>query len=444
MEHPTPQILKDLLLGRLAAEDQKAVITHLMTGCPQCREEIAPTAAMMFRPARTTASPSSEDEDLYDRAIASICEAALKRQRSLDRERAEADAKIDQLLSGKQVEKSFWTWGLCERLQERSWELRQKDPAAMVELARHAVEAAQQISPRKYGAQHVSDLLARAWAGLANSYRISDQFDLAEMAFREAFEARRRGTGSPFLRARLAEISASLLCDQRYFPEAFQLLDFAHRTYLSHQAFHEAGRALIQRGTHTGRSGDPEEGTQLIARGLQLIERDRDPKLVFQSLHSILLFRVERGEFKSTRRQIWDMRPLYMHHGDQILLIKLRGIEGKVFLGLGELDRAARAFQQAKDMFLEKGLTYDAALVSFELAALWLREGKRDKVRQLLQEMLQVFRARYIAREAVAAMIMLRDAANRDELTVDLLEMIGELFRAYQDKPREGGDGSLL
>ena len=442
MEHPTPQILKDLLLGRLAAEDQKAVITHLMTGCPQCREEIAPTAAILFRPARTT--PSSPSEDLYDRAIASICEAALERQQELNRERAEADAKIDQLLSGKQVGKSFWTWGLCERLQERSWELRQKDPAAMVELARHAVEAAQQISPGKYGAQHVSDLLARAWAGLANSYRISDQFELAETAFREAFEARRKGTGSPFLRARLAEISASLLCDQRHFPEAFQLLDFAHRTYLGHQAFHEAGRALIQRGTHTGRSGDPEEGTQLIARGLQLIERDRDPKLVFQSLHSILLFRVERSEFKSARRQIWDMRPLYEFHSDRILKVKLRWIEGKVFLGLGELDRASRAFQQAKDMFLEKGLYYDAALVSFELAALWLRERKSDKVRQLLQEMLAVFRARYIAREAVAAMIMLRDAANRDELTVDLLEVMGELFRVYQDEPKEGSDGILL
>src|SRR5690349_3902150 len=124
MEHPTLQILKDLLLGRLASEDEKAVITHLMTGCRECREELAPTAAIMFRPARTEIEPSSEDEDLYDRAITSACEAALERQRSLERERVEADAKIDRLLSGEKVGKSFWTWGLCERLQERTWELR--------------------------------------------------------------------------------------------------------------------------------------------------------------------------------------------------------------------------------------------------------------------------------------------------------------------------------
>lgn len=443
MEHPTPQILKDLLLGRLAAEEERAVISHLMTGCSQCREEIAPTAAVMFRPDRTTVAPPSADEDHLDHLIASICEMALKRQQGLDRERAEADSKIEHLLSGEEVGKSFWTWGLCERLQERSWELRQKDPVIMVKLAQHGVEAAQRISPNQYEAQHVHDLLARAWAGLANAYRVSDKMDQAESALEQSFQAFHRGTQSPLLRARLAEISASLLCDQRDFPSAFRVLDLAYSLYIRHHAQHDAGRALITKGLHTGYTGDPEEGIQLIARGLQLIQRDRDPKLIFQCLHNILLFRVELGEFKSARRQIFEMRPLYELHNDRIAEVKLRWIEGKVFLGLGQLDRATRAFEQAKDSFLQKGLNYDAALVSFDLAALWLREGKRDKVKQLLREMLEIFRARYIAREAIAAMILLRDAADRDEISVELLETIAVLFRTLQSEPKEGGDTGL-
>jgi tetratricopeptide (TPR) repeat protein len=444
MEHPTPQILKDLLLGRLATEDEKAVITHLMTVCPQCRAAIAPTAEILFRPVRTTTSRSSEDEDLYDRAIAFACEAALERQRGLDRERVEADAKIDQLLSGEKVQKSFWTWGLCERLQERSWVLRQHDPNNMVRLSRFAVEAAERLNPSKYGALHAADLLARAWGGLANAYRISDQLPLAETSLEEAFAAYHKGTGSSLLRARLAEISASLLCDQREFPTAFRVLDLAYSIYLQKKAPHAAGRVLITKGLHTGYTGDPEEGVRLLARGLCMIDRACDPTLVFQTLHNILLFRVELSEFKSARRQIWDMRPLYKFHGDQILHVKLRWIEGKVFLGLGQLDRASRAFQQAKDAFLQKGMDYDAALVSFDLAALWLQEGKRDKVRQLLREMLETFRARYIAREAIAAMIMLRDAADRDELSLDLLEMISGLFHAFKPEPKEGGDAGPL
>ncbi len=444
MNHPTPQILKDLLLGRLTVEDAKVTITHLMTGCPRCREEIGPAAAVLFRPARTANDSAAEDEDLYDRAIAFACEAARERQRSLDRERAEANAKIDQLLSGGKVGKSFWTWGLCERLQERSWDLRQHDPKDMLQLARFAVEAAKRLSHSKSGAQHVADLMACAWAGLANAQRISDQLPLAEIALKEAFLAYHKGTRSPRLRARLAEISASLLCDQREFPSAFCVLDLAYSLYMRNDASHDAGRVLITKGLHTGYTGDPEEGIRLLARGLCLIDRDRDPRLPFQTLHNILLFRVDLREFKTARRQIWDMRPLYDFHGDRIAQVKLRWIEGKVFAGLGEIDRATRAFEQAKEGFLERGMNYDAALVSFDLAAIWLREGKRDKVRQLLQEMLETFRARYVARETIAALIMLRDAADRNELSLDLLEMIGALFHTFKDEPKEGGDAGDL
>lgn len=350
----------------------------------------------------------------------------------------EADAKIATLLNGKKVRKKsgFWTWGLCERLLERSWDLRQKDPAKMVLLARKAVEAAQKVNSRKYGARNVADLQARAWAGLANAYRISDRLSDAETAFSYAFEARRRGTLSPLLQARLAELSASLLCDQRQFPQAFKLLDFAYQVYRENRALHDAGRVLIQRGTHTGRSGDPEDGIQFIARGIRLIDRHRDPSLVFQSLHTILLFRVERGEFKTARLQIWEMRPLYNLHSEHILQVKLRWIEGKVFAGLGELDRAARAFQQAKESFMERGMDYDAALISFDLAATWLREGKRAEVRQLLQEMLDTFRARYIAREGIAVLVMLRDAADRNEVTLRHLARATMLFELLKGEPR--------
>lgn len=361
-----------------------------------------------------------------------------------DESPAEADAKIKTLLRGRKIgrKSGFWTWGLCDRLLERSWELRQKDPAKMLVLAQAAVDVAQKVDRRKYGDQNVADLQARAWAGLANAYRISDELSDAEAAFRQAFEARRKGTLSPLLHAQLADLSASLLCDQRQFPQAFQLLDFAYRTFLQHRAFHEAGRALITKGVHAGRSGDPEDGIQLIARGLRLIKRDRDPKLGFQSLHTILTFRVERREFKTARRQIWEMRPLYDIHGDRIAKVKLRWIEGKVFVGLGELDRAVRSFQQAKESFLEVGLDYDAALVSFDLAALWLRIGKRAEVRQLLQEMLEIFRARYIAREGIVALVMLRDVADRNELTFELLDRISMLFEVLKGEPSraEGTD----
>lgn len=444
-KHPNPETLKSFLLGRLQAEEVKQVVVHLIGDCPQCKSDMEPIAVPLFRPgAAKDAAVHPKEDELYARAITSAFKVTLERQRLLEHERGEAEAKIIRLLSTEGPKApAFWTWGLCEALQKKSWALRQADPAGMLRLASLAVEAAQRLEPAKYGPSHVADLLAQAWAELANAHRISDQLHAAEAALSEAFKIQRGGTGSPLLRARLTELAASLLCDQRQFPTAFRLLDAAYRLYFKHSATHEAGRALITKGLQTGYTGDPEEGVRLLARGLRLVDRGRDSRLVFQVLHNILLFRVELGEFRIARRQLWEMRPLYWHHADRIALVKLRWIEGKIFVGLGKLENATRAFQQAKESFEREKLAYDAALVSFDLAAVWLQTGKRKEVRQLIHEMLETFRARYIAREAIASLLMLRDAADRGFLSLDLLDMVAGFFRSLKDEPKAQDPGEM-
>jgi hypothetical protein len=386
------------------------------------------------------------DDGRYGRPVAAALAAARARSAALDGERSEARAKMARLLYSARrpgepavaEQPGFWTWGLCEALLDTSWELRESDPAGMLHLAELAVEGAERLDAEVCGAGPLADLRAQAWAGLANACRVSDRLPLAETAMARAFAARRQGTGSPLLRARLAELSASLLCDQRQFPAAFRLLDLAHDLYRRHGDPHDAARALIKKGLHTGYTGDPEEGINLIARGLSRLDRDRDSRLVFQALHNILLFRVELEEFRTARRQLWEMRPLYARHADRIAQVKLRWIEGKIFIGLGELERAETAFAQAKREFEADGLVYDGALVAFDLAALWLRQGRTAEVHRLASEMLDTFRVRYIAREALASLLMLRNAAGRNEATLDLIGLVASVFERSDPVRRSG------
>jgi hypothetical protein len=61
---------------------------------------------------------------------------------------------------------------------------------------------------------------------------------------------------------------------------------------------------------------------------------------------------------------------------------------------------------------------YDAAMVSLDLALLYLREGRSEDVKALAEEMLPIFQAQDVHREALAALLLFQDAARRDELTV--------------------------
>ncbi|HEV2844314.1 MAG TPA: hypothetical protein VG477_05670, partial [Thermoanaerobaculia bacterium] len=70
-EHPRRDKLEGFLLSSLSTRDVKSLVTHLLEGCDQCRDDMSPLATAMFTP--DTTSPlglSSEEDAAYDRSIA--------------------------------------------------------------------------------------------------------------------------------------------------------------------------------------------------------------------------------------------------------------------------------------------------------------------------------------------------------------------------------------
>jgi tetratricopeptide (TPR) repeat protein len=433
-EHPPSELLTGFLLGRLTPAEHRLVFFHLLRGCRLCREEMAPLVDAMFRPGRGEVPPDTDPD--YDGPIGRAVARVLGRKGERERERAEAGRKVSELLNATRAGvlpqgERFWTWGLCEVLLERSWKLRHEDPKQMLQLSGLAAEAADRLDPDKYGAQETFDLRARAWGEYANACRVSDDLVQAEGAIGRALELRKQGSCSEPLRARLAELTAGILSHQRQFPAAFQALDLAYTIHRKHGDPQSAARVLVQRGIYTGRSGDPEQGIQILAQALRQIDENEDPKLRFLVLHNILLFRVERGEFRTASLQLFEMRPLYARHAGAVDLVKLRAIEGKIAAGLGELERAERAFQQVRDEFQQRGQVYVAAIAGLELASVWLRQGRTAEVKRLVLETLEVFRSRYVARESIAALLMLRDALERDRATLELVAMVASVLEQH-------------
>jgi tetratricopeptide (TPR) repeat protein len=443
--HPNRTTLEAFLRSRLPATEAKAVLAHLVGGCRSCQEVMAPFTTAMFEPApQEPPELAPEVSAAYDAAIASAFAKVAVALRSEMAKSEDLEGKVARLLlhgvQGAPLpgQASFWTWPLCETLLERSRALRHDDPARMLELAKLARQAADRLTPEEHGPhdqKNTADLRSRAWAEMANAHRVNDDLPQAEAAMAWAMELHGEGTGSPPLLARLADLSASLFCDQRRFREAFRMLDTAHILYRQQGDQHEAGRVLIMKGLYTGYTGNPEEGLQLLAQGLAAIERERDLRLVFHTLHNILLFRVELGEFEEAQQQIRDMRPLYAQHAGPIEQVKLCGIEGKIATGLGDHVRAEELFRQVRRDLDAAGLGYQAALISLDLAAVCMRLGKKAEVRQLVDEMVATFRAVGVEREAMAAMLMLTDAVAKDQTTLELLALVSGVLQRLQRGP---------
>ena len=410
--HPRRETLEGLLLNRLPAAEAKAAVTHLLGGCERCQAEMSPLAAAMFTPdAAPEPRLAPEEEDAYDLAISAAFSRALERDRALTAGRESAGSQAEEILRAMRrtggaplLPEGTVSWGLCEVLMEKSRELRHSDRAGMLHLADLARQAADRLDSRVHGAVQRSDMQARAWAELANAYRVAEDLPQAEAAMACALDLRSQGSGDPLLYARIADLNASLLCDMRRFKEAFRMLDLAYAIHRRYSDAHEVGRTLILKGLYTGYAGKPEEGLQLLVQGLPMIDRGRDAKLVFHTLHNILLFRVELGEYEAAQLQLQRMRPLYTAHAAWLDLVKLQRLEGEIAAGLGDLATAEATFQQIRQDLDNAGLAYQASLASLDLAGVWLRQQRTAEVRRLVTEIAATFRVLGAEREALSAL----------------------------------------
>jgi hypothetical protein len=97
-------------------------------------------------------------------------------------------------------------------------------------------------------------------------------------------------------------------------------------------------------------------------------------------------------------------------------------LRARIAWSRGELGAAERLYTEARQRALDRGIAWDAGLVSLELALVHLVQGRTDRVRKLAAEALGVFAEQEVERETRAALELLDAAARRDAFTRELLE----------------------
>jgi hypothetical protein len=442
IHHPRPTELERFLLGELSSTETLRVVAHLLTDCASCRRTLEPLAAVLFTPDLAAEAPVDVGAE-YDFPLFRAFATARRYAAALARERSEAAADredpplrevpLPEPADGRS--RAARDWERCEQLFARCRDLRHSGPEAMVAAATLAVGLAERIDPGLRGPCALADLQARAWAERGNARRVADDLPGAESDLANALARAGQGTADPRLLARLLDLTASLRTDQRRFDEAFQLLDWVQTIHQELGEHHEAGRALVSKSNVAAYGLDLDLAVRLLGQGLALIDADREPRLVLAAVHNLLSHLVDRGKIAEAGRLFREGRALYAAHGGQIEQLKALWLEGRIALGLGDPGGAERCFREVRQGFEQADVPYDVALVSLDLAAIWLEQGRNREIQLLLDETVAVFRARGIRREAIAALLMLREACRRERATAALLRTVASELQLLEGEP---------
>lgn len=426
-QHPTSDELSALAHGALTPQRSLEVTLHLLAGCRSCRPVVLP-------PVETAeAAPPAASE--YDKVVERALAAALRQRESYQGEREHVRRLVAELAAGREAMAEVLRRESCaplvEALLERSWALRHEDPALTAELAWSATVAAADLDLGPQGEKRAADLRFRAWAELGNALRVAEDLDGAEQAFDTALGHWTAGTLDETLLARYLDLRASLYRARRELNSAQAALGVACSIYLRYGQRHLAGRAMIGHAIHTGLAGEPEAALQLISNGLFLIEEHREPDLVIAAVHNQIHFLIDCESYDEARKLLFLNRGRFLRAtgAGHISALKMRWLEGRIDAGRGQLARAEEVLREVRDGFEAVGLGYNAALVTLELAAVTLRQGRAPEASTLVVAAAEAFTALRIHREMLMAVLYLRETVLQGIAEVPLLEKVSAFLR---------------
>jgi tetratricopeptide (TPR) repeat protein len=440
VRHPDPGEIESFLKGELSSRENRRIVRNLLAAWRACRNELGQIWEERRLPPLFPARPVATRN--YEQAFEGLLPILRARAGEVVRER-ECLPELIRWLDGQIVQEpgellesheGLRNWSFCEWLIEESQRLLYVDPGRARELAGFAVAVSGSLDPESYGAPLIHDLQARAWARAGRVLRVLSDLRSAEAAFATAEDLIGQGTGDALEEAGILELKAALRRDQRRPDEAHRLLDEAIRIYRQYRDFHLVGRAFIQKGKVYGSCNELEPAVRWLRKGLGLIDPTLERHLDLAARHSLMLYLHESGRHREARFLLKASRPEFQQHGGELLNLRLRWLEGKIHGSLGFVEKAEEALIEARQGLIRLGVGFSAAEVSLDLAALYAGQGRSAEMRRLAQEMLPIFQARDLHREAIAALITFQQALEMERVNTQLLtDLRSYLSRARKD-----------
>jgi tetratricopeptide (TPR) repeat protein len=274
---------------------------------------------------------------------------------------------------------------------------------------------------------------AYALTHLGNAHRVHGDLPPSNTAFAESAERwKAGGSHDPdglLNEARMLGLEASLRRAQRQLLKALDLLDQA----LAVDQGEEAKFLLLNRAKILEEMGDYEEATATLRRALPLVDGEREPRLFWNVHFNFLVNICSAGRPKEAERLLGEIQELTERLNNALDLVRLVWLRAKVHAGLGRFQEAEAAFEQVRQVFLSHRIAYNAALVSLELAVFLLEQGRPAEVKTIVNELMPVFKAQRVTREALAAFELFRNAVEQETITVELAR------RCLEDLRRAAG-----
>jgi hypothetical protein len=100
--------------------------------------------------------------------------------------------------------------------------------------------------------------------------------------------------------------------------------------------------------------------------------------------------------------------------------------EGQLLRELGHLRAAETSLLRARKGFLQRGLSYEVAVVSLDLSTVYVKLSDAEKLRNTVAETMPIFRSLRVGRDALASLLQLQQMADQEHQALALIQLLSE------------------
>jgi transcriptional regulator with XRE-family HTH domain len=327
--------------------------------------------------------------------------------------------------------KEFQVWSLCELLSHESETAAAENPAAAIDLARLALDVADRVPGEE---SQRSRLRGYARHHLGNALRVQGELRAARGAWAQAEEEWKAGEGCPgdlLSEARIWDLKSSLLRAERKLSEALDLLNRA----LAVGEPSTRGRLLIKKAKVLEEQDDLDAAIAILKEATPFVDERRDPRLWLCVRHNTLWCLTTAGRHQEAEALLPEVRSLSAKLGKELDRVRLEWAEGRIDAGLGRTQEGIEHLTRVRGEFVSREIWYDAALVTLELAEIFLGQGQTAMVKTLAVHLKPIFQAQGVHPEAMAALTLFVKAAEKEKATAEMARGVVTYLRKARHQP---------
>lgn len=332
----------------------------------------------------------------------------------------------------------FHTLGFVHRMMDEVKGLQRQDPRQAQSWCEVALWIAERLSEEIYGVRPLHDIQALIHAFRGNGLRILQDYVAADRELGRAELHLAEGSGEPLVQAEVYFLESSLRRAQQRFGEARELLRMAAGVYRSVRESRRLAAVVNQEAMICREEGDPQAAAEALENLLVEVDVETlsaETRLVLE--HNLTTYLTDCGRVEEASRRLPRLRrraeELEPPRHDQRM--RLDWLEAMIRERQGRTEAAEALYGAARDGFLQQGIAYEAALVSLDLAAMYLDHGLSADAARLARELSSLFWEGDLHREAVAALMLFQNAALQETATARQAREVSATLEHLRSRP---------